>query len=126
MNTFIGVGNLGKAPEMTQTQSGLAITKFSIATQDSRKKGDEWINETDWHNVTVFGKTAENAEKYLRKGSKVAVHGKIKTDSWEKDGKKNYRTYVLADKLEFLDPKGHSFEKPAACEDNLSDVDIPF
>lgn len=111
MNLVALAGNLGKEPKVTQTESGFTIAEFSIATQDTKKVDGKYEKVSDWHMVKCLGKTAELVDKYLDKGSKVGVQGRLKTDSWEKDGEKKYKTYVLCDKLEFLSSKGDNESK---------------
>ena len=102
MNKVILIGRLGKDPESKTTNSGMVITNFSIATDDRKKVGDTWEKITDWHNIVTFGKTAEIAAKYLSKGSQCAIDGKIKTESYEKNGEKRWATKIIAEKIELL------------------------
>ena len=101
MNKFIGIGNLTKAIEIRYTAQGLGIANFTIAV-----KRDNGKDETDFINCVGYGKTAELISKYLDKGSKVLIEGKIQTGSYEKEGKKVYTTDVVVDKVEFLSKKG--------------------
>lgn len=114
------IGNLGKDVETKFTPSGLQISKFTVATTDSVKKGDTWENVTEWHNITCFGKTAEFADKYLKKGNAVYLEGRIKTESWEDEsGVKKYKTGIIADKLMSLTKKesvNDNQEQPAGNE----------
>lgn len=107
-NSVTLIGNLGRDPELNHTKSGMAVCNLSLATSDRIKSGDEWIDKTEWHNVTVWGKTAENVAKYLSKGSMAFVRGRLQTDSFEKDGVKHYRTKVVAERVKFLGGKGAS------------------
>ena len=103
VNKAIIVGRLGKDPEIRQTQSGMAIGNLSLATSERVKKGDEWADHTEWHRVTVFGKNAENAGKFLSKGSQVYVEGKIRTRKWQdNNGNDKYTTEILADVVRYL------------------------
>lgn len=113
MNLVILEGRLGKDPELTFTQGGNARCVFSMATSEKYKdKGSgDWKEKTEWHNITVWGKQAENAEKFLKKGSRVLIeNGKMTTRSWEdqKSGQKRYMTEVEARRLTFLDAKKES------------------
>lgn len=105
MNKVILAGRLGKDPEQTQTPSGLVISKFSLATTDSRKdhRSGEWVDITEWHNCVAFGKTAEYINNYVRKGRLVAIEGKLRISTWEKDGIKRYKTDIIIDQLIALD-----------------------
>lgn len=103
MNKAILVGNIGNAPEITNLENGNKIAKFSIATSETYKnKQGEKVTDTEWHNITAFGKVAEIIEKYFEKGSKILVEGKIKTDRWEKDGVKKYSTGIIMQNFEFV------------------------
>ena len=101
------IGNLGMNPEVKTLESGSTVAKFSIATSDRYKnnKGEQ-VEETTWHNVVAWGKTAEIAEKYLKKGSQVAVDGKLTNRSYEaKDKTKRYVTEILVNEILMLGAK---------------------
>jgi len=113
MNRVIIIGNLGQDPEIRYTQSQKAVATLSVATSESWKDDSGKQQEkTEWHRVIVWDKQAENAVKYLKKGSKVAVEGKLQTRSWDdKDGVKRYTTEIVANMyggIHFLDSKGSS------------------
>lgn len=103
MNQVILIGRLGKDPEMGE-KGEFKWANFSLATND--RSGKEEL--TNWHNVTVFEKTAENCAKYLSKGSLCAVTGSIRYEQYEKDGQTKYMTKIIGNRVEFLDskPKG--------------------
>ena len=95
------IGNLGNDPEIINLDSGKKLAKFSIATNDSYKnaKGEK-IQNTEWHNVVAWGKTAEIIENYVTKGNEVAIEGKLTTRSWDdKEGVKRYITEVVCKEL---------------------------
>lgn len=103
VNKAILVGRLGRKPEQRTSQSGNAITTFSIATSERRKdQSGEWSEHTEWHNIVCFGRTAETAAMYLDKGRQVYIEGRIQTRNYEKDGQTHYRTEVVANNLQFL------------------------
>lgn len=108
INKVILIGNLGRDPETRYAQGGGAVTNFSIATSESwRDKGSgETQERTEWHNVVCFARLAEIAGEYLRKGSKVYIEGSLRTNSWEQDGQKKYRTEIMARELQMLDSRG--------------------
>lgn len=107
MNNVTLTGRLGRDIDMRYTQSGTAIARFTLAV-DRYKKGEK---DTDWINVTAFGSQAENANKFLHKGSKCGVVGSIKTGSYERqDGTKQYTSEVWANNIEFLDSKSEQGE----------------
>lgn len=107
------IGNLGKDPETRFTNDGTAVTGFSIACSESwkDKNSGEKVERTEWINVSAFGKLAEIMEKYLSKGSKVFIAGKMKTDKYEKDGKTLYSTKIVANEMIMLDSKNETAVK---------------
>jgi len=127
VNKVIIIGNLGRDPEV----NGPA-TKLSVATTRKYKTKDgEQREETEWHRVVCFGKTGENAAKYLSKGRQVYVEGRIKTSSYEKDGEKRHSTEIVADTVQFLGGKGEGNSGPAPYDPGKfgtppSDDGIPF
>ena len=104
MNKTFLIGRLTKKPEIRYTESNNAICSFSIAI-DRSYTNKEGKKETDFINIKVFGKQAENVSKYCDKGSLVAIDGRIQTGSYEKEGKKVYIFEVVADRVQFLDSK---------------------
>lgn len=104
VNRVILLGHAGKDPTTAALPSGLVVTEFSLATTESwkDKQTGEQKEATEWHNVKLFGKVAEIAADYVRKGTLVYIEGKIKTRMWEKDGVKHYKTEIHADQLQLL------------------------
>jgi len=101
------VGNLGKDPEVRFTQGGMAIANMSVAVSEKIKDGDQWKEHSEWFRCVLFGKTAENAGQYLKKGKKALVEGRIRQRTYDdKDGTKKYITELLADRVVFLSSKG--------------------
>ena len=101
MNSVALIGRLTKDPDVRWTQDQMAIASFSIAIdRPPRKDGSK---ETDYPRITVFGRQAENCEKYLKKGRMVGITGRIQTGSYEKDGQKVFTTDIVADRVEFLE-----------------------
>lgn len=106
LNKVLLIGNLGRDVELKYSQNGTAVGRMAVATSDSWTDAQGQKQEkTEWHNVTVFQKLAENCEKYLKKGSKVYVEGKLQTDSYEKEGQTHYSTKIIANVVQFLDSK---------------------
>ena len=102
MNNVILIGRLVREPELRYTSgSQMAVCRFTLAIDRRVKQGEE--KKADFPNVICFGKTAENCEKFLAKGRKVAVQGRLQTGSYEKDGVKHYTTDVIADNVEFIE-----------------------
>jgi single-strand DNA-binding protein len=103
VNKVIIVGNLGRDPETRYMPEGNAITNISVATTDKWKdKNGEMQEKTEWHRVAFFGKLAEIAGEYLKKGSQVYVEGRLQTREWEKDGVKRYTTEIIANQMQML------------------------
>ena len=145
LNKALLIGNLTRDPELKSLPSGVKVTSFSIATNRTYTDGSGQRQEqTDYHNIVVFGRQAETSAQYLTKGSMVLIEGRIQTRSWEQDGQKRYRTEVVADRVQF-GPRGSGggsssgsgssstqstkADKPQEIEYPESDInphDIPF
>ena len=107
VNKAIIVGRLGRDPELKYSQNGNAFCQLAVATSEKwRDNSGQDHERTEWHNVTAFGKQAENCAQYLTKGSQVYVEGRIQTDSYEKDGIKRYSTKIIAQSVQFLATPG--------------------
>src|SRR5215213_416976 len=107
VNKVILIGNLGADPETRYLPSGDAVTNISVATTDQWKdKSGEKQEHTEWHRVAFFGKTAEIAGEYLKKGSPVYVEGRIRTRKWQdKEGQERFSTEIVADRMQLLGSK---------------------
>jgi single-strand DNA-binding protein len=112
VNKVILIGNLGKDPETRYLPSGDAVTNISVATSEKWKdKSGETQEHTEWHRVAFFGKTAEIAGEYLKKGSPVYVEGRIRTRKWQdKEGQDRYSTEIVADRMQLLGGRGGGAE----------------
>ena len=109
VNKVILIGNLGKDPETRYLPSGDAVTNFSIATTEKWKsKSGELQEHTEWHRISMFGKVAEIAGEYLKKGSPVYVEGRIRTRKWQdkESGQDKYSTEIVADRMQLLGSRG--------------------
>jgi len=109
LNKFMGIGNLGADPELRTTTSGTSVCEFRLAINESwfDKASNERKERTEWIRVIVWGKSGENCAKYLSKGSKAFVEGRIQTREWQdKDGNKRYTTEIVANSVQFLSTKG--------------------
>jgi single-strand DNA-binding protein len=105
VNKVILIGNLGKDPEVKYTPSGMAVARFTLATNDRFKdKEGNWQDKTEWHNLVAFQRTAEIVGEYLKKGRTVYVEGKLQTSSWDdkESGQKKYRTEIIVNDLVLL------------------------
>jgi len=116
LNKALIAGNLTRDPELRSLPSGQKVASFSVATNRFWKdQSGQRQQATDYHNIVVFGPQGENASKYLGKGSQVLIEGRIQTRSWEgQDGKKNYRTEIVADRVQFGQKGSGDSQAPAA------------
>ena len=154
INKVILVGNLGNDPEVKYTQSGSAIASISVATSEAwkDKQTGEQQERTEWHRVKFFGRLAEIAGEYLRKGSQVYIEGSLRTDKYtDKNGVEKYSTDIIANEMQMLGGRGEgrdSGDRPARpagapaprreapasrpapqsnpASDDFADDDIPF
>lgn len=104
INKVILIGNLGRDPEIRYaTEGGMQIASFSLATTRTYKnQAGQRVDDTEWHRVVAFGRTAEICGNYLKKGSSVYVEGRLKTRKWEKDGQTHYATEIIVETLQML------------------------
>lgn len=118
VNKVILIGNLGKDPEVRYMPSGEAITNINIATTDNWKdKNGEKQERTEWHRIAFFGKLAEIAGEYLKKGNPVYIEGRLQTRKWQdKEGKDRYTTEIVAEKMQMLGSRGGGSDTPYAAE----------
>lgn len=103
LNKAFIFGNLTRDPELRALPSGMNVANFSVATNRVfRDRDGKKQEQTDFHNIVVFGRSADSVNQYLKKGSSVMIEGRIQTRSWEgKDGEKKYRTEIVADRVQF-------------------------
>ncbi len=109
VNKVILIGNLGKDPELKFLQSGQPVANFPIATSEKwkDKSTGETKEQTEWHNIIMFGKLAEIAGQYLKKGSSVFVEGRLQTRKWQdKNGQDRYTTEIIANEMKMLGGRG--------------------
>lgn len=124
VNKAILLGNLGKDPEIRYTPRGVAVCTFQIATSRIwKEKNGNRKEETEWHSIVCFSKLAESCAEFLKKGSKVYVEGRIKTEKWEKDGTTHYATKIYARTVQFLDARNEGQNHEAG---PLDTDDVPF
>ena len=140
INKVILVGNLGGDPEVRFMTNGEAVANFSLATTDRWKDKNTGENKdyTEWHRIVMYGKRAEVAGKYLKKGSQVYLEGKLKTNKWtDNQGVERYTTNVQCDLLKMLGKKdsesdlgGDNYKKPQQKQQSqassFSDDEVPF
>jgi single-strand DNA-binding protein len=144
VNKVILVGNLGKDAEVRVTPGGQSVASFSIATTENwtSKEGDK-KEQTEWHRIVLWGKTAETLQPYLVKGKQIYLEGRLQTRQWEKEGQKHYTTEVKADKIVLLGGGGagggsrggdrqverggdSGYQDPMRDPAPVTDDDIPF
>jgi single-strand DNA-binding protein len=105
VNKVIILGRLGQDPEIKYTQSGMAVTNFSLATSEfwNDKATGQKQEKTEWHRIVVWGKLAELSNQYLSKGRQAYIEGRLQTRSWDdKDGNKRYTTEIVANTVQFI------------------------
>jgi len=143
INKAMIFGNLTRDPELKSLPSGIQVCSFSVATNRVYKDRDgKKVESSDFHNIVLFARLAELAAQYLKKGSSVFIEGRLQTQSWEKEGVKQYRTEIVADNMQFgprtdasrsgSAPQGSTNTAPATGnapeypEEDINPEDIPF
>jgi single-strand DNA-binding protein len=143
VNKVILVGNLGKDAEVRVTPGGQSVASFSIATTENwTSKEGEKKEQTEWHRIVLWGKTADSLQPYLVKGKQIYLEGRLQTRQWEKEGQKHYTTEVKADKIVLLggggggrgpgggdrqvDRSEGGYQDPMRDPAPVTDDDIPF
>ncbi|WFM71015.1 single-stranded DNA-binding protein [Halomonas sp. CKK8] len=112
VNKVILIGNLGQDPEVRFTPSGTAVANLNLATTDTwmDKQSGQRQERTEWHRIVLFNKTAEIAQQYLKKGSKVYIEGRLQTRKWQdQNGQDKYTTEIVANDMQMLDSRGGDF-----------------
>jgi single-strand DNA-binding protein len=138
VNKAILVGRLGRDPESRYTSGGQAVCNFTLATDETyRDRAGERQKRTEWHRIVLWGKLAEIAQQYLKKGMMVYIEGRIQTRQWDdRDGNKRTTTEIVANVMRMLTPRGAEIpaeaeaaapaEAPEQPAPEVSDEDIPF
>lgn len=133
-------GRLTKDAELKYTAAGMAIASFAIANNQRVKKGDAWVDDANFFDVTYFGKGAESVHPYLMKGGLIGVTGRIRQERWDKDGQKHSRISIVADSVQLMGGGGEKQQsgsqdqpsrparqaRPAPTSDDGFHDDIPF
>ncbi len=135
INKVIMIGRLTRdcgQQDFSYTQNGTARAAISIAVNRSKKQGDQWVEETSFFDIMIWGKTAENLHPYLRKGKQIGITGFLKQERWEKDGQKHSRVSIVAEDVQLLGGKTTESSsskppesQPAETGDEFPE-DIPF
>ena len=123
MNKVILSGNVGKDPDIRDA-GGTEVMSFSLATNESYKKENEWVDATEWHNIVRWKPT--DYQKNIGKGTKLLVEGRIRTRDYEKDNVKHYVTEIIADKIEVFDMSGKAEVKTAPSRAEQANNGLPF
>jgi len=142
VNSVVLIGRLTRDAELKYTSSGVAICKFSIAVNRSRKSGDRWEDEASFFDCTAFGRSAEAVSQYMTKGKQIGVQGELRQDRWEKDGQNRSKVEIIANTVQLLGGpsggsggSGNTFQKrqsaagsanESSCSDSNFEDDIPF
>jgi single-strand DNA-binding protein len=124
LNSVQLIGNLGQDPDTKTIPGDRLVTTFRLATNERWKDGSELKTRTEWHNIEVWGNQAKTCADHLKTGRLVMIVGALRTDQWEKDGKPQSRTKVVAQRVLFLD--GPDKQAAGAGEDTVGDQGIPF
>jgi len=115
INKVILVGRLTRDSELSYTQGGLALLKFSLAVNRNRKQGDQWVEEASFFDVTVFGRQGEAIANYMTKGKQVAIEGQLRQDRWEaQDGTRRSKVAIDANNVQLLGGRGGGGEEKTA------------
>lgn len=130
-NKVVLVGNVTRDIELRHIQSGTAVSEIGLAVNDRVKRNNEWVDETTFVDVVLWGRTAEVAAEYLAKGSPCLIEGRLKLETWEKDGQKRSKLKVIGEKLQLLGGKsgGKSSPKSKPQDDDdaaPAEYDVPF
>lgn len=144
INKALISGNIGGDPNLRQTASGMQVLSFSVAVND-RVKGEDgqWTDRPNWIDCVMFGNRAKSVSRFLSKGSKVAIEGKLRWSQWERDGQKRSKIEVIVDEIEFMTSRGdgqqapapqtaptqHPYQPPIAApvvDESIYDDNIPF
>ncbi len=115
INKSIILGRVGNDPDISQTPNGMFVANLSIATNESYKdkQTNQYIEQTEWHRVVVFGKQAETVQKYVTKGSLIYIEGKIKTEKWtDQQGIEKYTTKIIANNMQMIGGKSEHTAQP--------------
>ena len=130
-NRVILVGNLTRDPELRYVAKRTAVSDVGLAVNDRVKRNDEWVEETAFVDVTLWGRTAEVANEHLSKGSPVLIEGRLRYETWEKDGQKRSKLKVVCDRMQMLGARRNGNGAPAKetqpeAVASAAEGDVPF
>lgn len=122
INSVVVIGRLTRDPELKYTGGGAAVMNFSVAVNDVKKQGDEYVEEAHFFDVNLWGRQAEAVIQYMTKGKQIAVYGKLRQDRWEQDGQKRSKVKIKAHSVQLLgsksDGQSHSSESSGGAGEN--------
>ncbi|HUS40529.1 MAG: single-stranded DNA-binding protein [Pirellulales bacterium] len=123
-NRVILMGRLTRDPDLRYTPNGTAVAEFGLAVNDRRKdsQSGEWIEDTQFIDITMWARQAEIAAEYLAKGSPIFLEGRLKFDSWEKEGQKHSKLRVVAERMQFIGPRGERSGQAAGGQPRAAQV----
>lgn len=123
LNKVFLYGNLTRDPELKALPSGIQVASFGLATNRRVKRNEQWEDVPEFHNIVTFGKQAETAAQYLKKGAGLMVEGRIQTRSWDGDKGKQYRTEIIVERFQFGPRGGTGSGAPAAGGKDMGSAD---
>lgn len=131
INKVVISGNLTRDPELRQTANGFSVLGFGVAVNERVKQDGEWVDRPNFIDCTMFGTRAESVSRYLSKGSKVCIEGRLRWQQWERDGQKRSKIEVVVDEIEFMikggDTTAYAPTSSAPMVDtSVYDEEIPF
>lgn len=126
-NRVVLIGNVTRDIQLKYTPTGMAVTELGLAMNDRRKNAQgEWVDEAVFVDVTLWGRTAEVASEYLSKGSPLFVEGRLKLDTWEKDGEKKSKLRIVGERIQLIGPKGSGGGAPAGRRPEAGSMDESY
>ena len=135
-NKVVLVGNLTRDVELRHTPAGTAVAELGLAVNDRVKRNDEWTEEVNFFDVTLWGRTGEVAAEYLSKGSSVLIEGRLKYETWEKDGQKRSKVKIVGERMQMLGSRdggptrqsssGSTQQRTTSSQPQQQQHDVPF
>ncbi len=118
INRVVLVGRLTRDAELKYTSGGMAIADISLASNRSRKQGDQWVDEANFFDISLFGRRAEALAQYLSKGTQIAVEGQLRQDRWEQDGMKRSKVTIAASDIQLLGSRSDRGQSDSSYQGN--------
>ena len=124
-NRVVLVGNLTRDIELRYTPQGTAVTDMGLAVNERVKRNDQWTDEVNYFDVTLWGRTAEVASEYMSKGSSVLIEGRLRYETWEQDGQKRSKIKIVGERMQMLGSRGGGGAPPAGSGPHNSQASAP-